>query len=88
MESLALVVGIILLTMILTGPIAIGLTFLRVSNPILNMTRRIVLCLFSALGIGLGLMLIFEGVAIGAKLFALFAIGSGAYALKREFVRK
>ena len=88
MESLALVVGIILLTMILTGPIAIGLTFLRVSNPILNMVRRIVLCLFSALGIGLGLMLIFEGVAIGAKLFALFAIGTSAYALKREFVRK
>jgi hypothetical protein len=85
-ESLALVVGIILLTMILTGPIAIGLTFIRINNPILNMVRRIVLCLFSALGIGLGITLIFEGVAIGAKLFALFAIGTGAYALKREFV--
>jgi hypothetical protein len=87
-ESLALVVGIILLTMILTGPIAIGLTFIRISNPILNMVRRIVLCLFSALGIGLGIMLIVEGVAIGAKLFALFAIATGAYALKREFARK
>ena len=86
MESLALVVGIILLTMILTGPIAIGLTFIRISNPILNMVRRIILCLFSALGISLGVMLIFEGVAIGAKLFAIFAIAAGAYALKREFV--
>jgi hypothetical protein len=29
-----------------------------------------------------------EGVAIGAKLFALFAIAAAAYALKREFLRK
>jgi hypothetical protein len=87
-ESLALVVGIILLTMILTGPIAIGLTFIRINNPILNMIRRIVLCLFSALGIGLGAMLILEGVALGAKFFALVAILAGAYALKREFARE
>ena len=88
MESLALVVGIILLTMILSGPIAIGLTFIKINNPLISTIRRIVVCLLSALGIGLGVMLIFEGVAIGAKLFALFAIAAGAYALKREFVRK
>jgi hypothetical protein len=29
----------------------------------------------------------FEGVALGAKLFSLFAIAAGAYALKREFTR-
>jgi hypothetical protein len=87
-ESLALLVGIILLTMILCGPLAIGLTFIKITNPALSILRRIVVCLLSALGIGLGVMLIFEGVAIGAKLFALFAIAAGAFALKREFVRE
>ena len=88
MESLALLVGIILLTMILCGPIAIGLTFLRISNPLLSTVRRIVVCLLSALGIGLGVMLMLEGVALGAKFFAIIAILAGAYALKREFARK
>lgn len=87
MESLALVVGIILFTMILSGPIAIGLTFVRSANPVLNIIRRILIVILSALGIGLGIVLILEGVALGAKLFALFAIVAGAYAVKREFVR-
>jgi hypothetical protein len=88
MESLALVVGIILLTMILAGPIAIGLTFIRSANPILNIIRRIIIALLCAVGMGLGIGLIMDGVAIGAKFFALFAIAAAAYALKREFVRK
>ena len=88
MESLALVVGIILLTMILSGPIAIGLTFIRSANPILNIIRRVIIALLCALGMGLGIGLILEGVAIGAKLFALFAIAASAHALKREFGRR
>ena len=87
MESLALLVGIILLTMILSGPIAIGLTFIRISNPVVRTIRRIFVLLFSGLGIALGAMLIIENVALGAKVFALFAILACAYALKREFKR-
>jgi hypothetical protein len=88
MESLAFVVGVILLTMILSGPIAIGLTFIRSANSVLNIIRRIIIGLLCALGMGLGIGLMLEGVASGAKMFALFAILSSAYALKREFVRK
>ena len=88
MESLALLVGIILLTMILSGPLAIGLTFIRSANPVLNIIRRILIALLCAVGMGLGIGIILEGVAIGAKLFALFAIAASAYALKREFLRK
>jgi len=88
MESLAFVVGVILLTMVLSGPIAIGLTFIRSANSTLNIIRRIIIALLCALGVGLGIGLMLEGVAIGAKLCALFAILSSAYALKREFVRK
>lgn len=87
MESLALLVGIILLTMILSGPIAIGLTFIRISNPVVRTIRRIFVLLFSGLGIALGAMLIIENVALGAKVFALIAILVCAYALKREFKR-
>ena len=87
MESLALLVGIILLTMILSGPIAIGLTFIRISNPVVRTIRRIFVLLFSGLGIALGAMLLIENVALGAKVFALIAILACAYALKREFKR-
>lgn len=87
MESLALLVGIILLTMILSGPIAIGLTFIRISNPVVKIIRRIFVLLFSGLGIALGAMLIIENVALGAKVFALIAIIACVYALKREFKR-
>ena len=88
MESLAFVVGVILLTMVLSGPIAIGLTLIRSANSTLNIIRRIIIALLCALGMGLGIGLILEGVAIGAKLFALFAILASAYALKRVFLRK
>lgn len=88
MESLAFIVGVILLTMVLSGPIAIGLTFIRSANSTLNIIRRIIIALLCALGMGLGIGLILEGVAIGAKLFALFAIIASAYALKREFGRR
>jgi hypothetical protein len=74
--------------MILAGPIAIGLTFIRSANPILNIIRRILIALLCAVGMGLGIGLMLEGVAIGAKLFAFFAIAAAAYALKREFLRK
>jgi hypothetical protein len=33
-------------------------------------------------------MLLLQGIAIGAKLMALFAIAASAFALKREFIRK
>jgi hypothetical protein len=88
MESLAVLVTIIFSAMLFSGPIAIGLTFIRIKNPILKIIRRLFVCILSALGIGLGVVLIFQGVAIGAKIMALIAILPGAYALKREFKRK
>ena len=88
MESLALFVGVLLLVLILSGPLAIGLTFIKTTKRSTNTLRRVFICQFSAIGIGLGVMLLLQGIAIGAKLMALFAIAAAAYALKREFVRK
>jgi hypothetical protein len=88
MESLALFVGILLLVLILSGPLAIGLTFIKTTKRSTNTLRRVFICQFSAIGIGLGVMLLLQGIAIGAKLMALFAIAASAYALKREFKRK
>ena len=88
MESLALLVVIIFLVLILSGPLAIGLTFIKTTKRSTNTIRRVFICQFSAIGIGLGVMLLLQGIAIGAKLMALFAIAASAYALKREFKRK
>ena len=88
MESLALFVGILLLVLILSGPIAIGLTFIKTSKRSTNTLRRLFICQFSAIGIGLGVMLLLQGIAIGAKLIAISAIAASAYALKREFKRR
>jgi hypothetical protein len=88
MESLALFVGILLLVLILSGPLAIGLTFVKTTKRSTNTLRRVFICQFSAIGIGLGVMLLLQGIAIGAKLMALFAIAASAFALKREFIRK
>ena len=88
MESLALFVGILLLVLILSGPLAIGLTFIKTTKRSTNTLRRVFICQFSAIGSGLGVMLLLQGIEIGAKLMALFAIAASAYALKREFKRK
>jgi len=88
MESLALFVGILLLVLILSGPLAIGLTFIKTTKRSTNTLRRVFICQFSAIGIGLGVMLLLQGIAIGTKLMALFAIAASAFALKREFIRK
>ncbi|CAB4825221.1 unannotated protein [freshwater metagenome] len=88
MHSLAVLVAIIFLTMLLAGPIAVALTFIRIQKPVLKVIRRIAVCLLSAVGIFLGVVLLLEGVATGAKLFSLAAIAVAAYALKREFLRK
>jgi hypothetical protein len=88
MESLALFVGILLLVLILSGPIAIGLTFIKTTKRSTNTLRRMFICQFSAIGIGLGVMLLLQGIAIGAKLIAISAIAASAYALKREFKRR
>ena len=68
MESLALFVGILLLVLILSGPLAIGLTFIKTTKRSTNTLRRVFICQFSAIGIGLGVMLLLQGIAIGAKL--------------------
>ena len=88
MESLALFVGILLLVLILSGPLAIGLTFVKTTKQSSKMLLRVLICLFSAIGIGLGVMLLLQGIAIGAKLMAIFAIAASAFALKREIKRK
>lgn len=88
MESLALFVGILLLVLMLSGPIAIGLTFIKTTKRSTNTLRRMFICQFSAIGIGLGVMLLLQGIAIGAKLIAISAIAASAYALKREFKRR
>ena len=71
MESLALLVTILFVILILSGPLAIALTFIKSTKRWANILKRIFICQFSAIGIGLGVMLLLQGIAIGAKLFML-----------------
>ena len=88
MESLALLVTIIFVVLILSGPLAIALTFVKTTKRWANILKRIFICQFSAIGIGLGVMLLLQGIPVGTKLLALSAIAVSAYALRREFKRK
>jgi hypothetical protein len=88
MESLDLFVGIMFLILILSGPIAIALTFIKTTKRWTIILKRIFICQFSAVGIGLGAMLLIIRIPVGTKLIALPAIVASAYALKREFKGK
>jgi len=88
MYSLAVLVAIIFSVLMFSGPIAIGLTFVRIKNPTLKIVRRVFVCIFSAAGISLASILLFQGIAIAANLIALFAMAASGYALRREFTRK
>jgi hypothetical protein len=87
MYSLAVLVAVIFSAMLFSGPLAIGLTFIRVKKPVSIIIRRVGVSFLSAIGISLGVLLIVETVALGAKVFALVAIAACTYALKREFKR-
>ena len=64
------------------------LDFVKTTKRSTNTLRRIFICQFSAIGIGLGVMLLLQGIPVGTKLLALSAIAASAFALKREFKRK
>jgi len=88
MYSLAVLAAIIFSVLIFSGPIAIGLTFIRINNPTLQIIRRVFVCVSSAAGVILAAIILFQGIANGAKLVALSTMVASGYALRREFTRK
>jgi hypothetical protein len=89
MYSLAILVMILFSLLILSAPINIGLTSRRVQNFAaarrgLTVLRRIVILTFAVIGIFIAITLMYETSSLGAKIFALIAVGGNIFALKRE----
>ena len=94
MESLALLVVIIFMVTIFSGPFAIALTADRLVNfldtkesavwAIVNVIRKIVHLLAITIGTFLGMSLISMGVT-GPKLIGIYAIVLAYIALRREY---
>ena len=79
MESLALVVSLILLSIILFGPIAIAFSFASK-----KMWARVLTFFFGSLSVITGIWLAGLSIGIGARLMGVFAIACGIWAIYRR----
>jgi hypothetical protein len=79
MESLALLVSLILLSILLYGPIAIAFSFMSQ-----KLWARILTFVFGFLAIISGGWLASLSIGIGARLMGIFAIASGGWAIYRR----
>ena len=90
MESLALMVFVLLAIIILSGPIAIGLTSKRVKGlcakrVVLSIFRRTFVTLTASIGLLLSINLIFINLPLWTKLLGLLVITCNLYGFKREY---
>lgn len=85
MESLALVVAILFLTALISGPIALGLTYLRPKKLRGRRIKRIIITIFGVWGILNGIQFILASLPIFPRLVGVMSVLTAALALKREF---
>jgi len=83
-ESLAYLVAFIVACVIIGGPLALGLTFLRVRRYKATVTKALVSVLLATISILLGLVLILNGGAIGSKILGFIGLASGIPAIMRS----
>lgn len=86
MESLALLVAILMLSALLSGPAAIGLTIIKTNSGILTFIRRIFHGLFVTISLWIGMMFFFSAsMPFFAHLIGLYALTTGYIASRREY---
>ena len=86
MESLAIVVGILLLIAFLAGPIAIALTAVRTKSLIVNIIRKILHGFFVAMSLWVGLMFFSNpDLPFIVNLIGLFGLVMAYIAMRREY---
>lgn len=90
MESLALMVAIILGIAVLSGPIALFLTWLPIINSentkvAVSLIRRIFVTLLSVTGSLVSFMLFIASAGIAGILMAIFGSVTALFAVKREY---
>lgn len=89
MESLAYLVVVLLSLLMLSGPVAIGLTSARAQRftegkPALAILRRIIAFGFGLIGTFIAIQLMYETTTLVIKLMAIISISGSIYALRRE----
>ena len=85
MESLALIVAILFLTALISGPIAIGLTFLHPATLRGRTIRRLFVTIFAIWGILNGIQFVLASVPLFPRLVGLMSVVTSGFAIKREF---
>jgi hypothetical protein len=89
MESLATLILVMFIILLLSGPINIGLTSVRIQELTsrrkgFTAARRLLMLAIGIVGIFIAINFMYETTPLGPKLFSLIAIGGNIYALKRE----
>jgi hypothetical protein len=89
MESLAFLVVVLLSILMLSGPIAIGLTSAWAQRytegkPALQAMRRFFAFGIATIGVFIAIQLMYETTPLAPKLMAIAAIAGSIYALRRE----
>ena len=85
MESLALIVAILFVTAILSGPIALGLTYIHAQTARGRKFLRVFISLFGIWGVLNGLQFAIANVPIFPRLIGLMSVITSVFAIKREF---
>jgi hypothetical protein len=86
MESLALLVAILMLIALLSGPVAIALTKLNSSNFIITLIRRMFHGFFVAMSLWVGMMFAFNPeVPFVVHLIGFYGLAMGYIASRREY---
>jgi|GEM_PF-424937 len=86
MESLAMFVVILMLSALLSGPVAIALTVIKTDSGILTFIRRIFHGLFVTMSLWIGMMFFLsQSMPFFARLIGLYALTTGFIASRREY---
>ena len=85
MESLAWIVAFLFLTALISGPIALGLTFLQTTTLKGRRNRRIIITVFGIWGILNGIQFVLASLPVFPRLIGVMSVVTAAFAIKREF---
>ena len=84
MKSLAYLVAFIVSCVVIGGPLALALTFVRGGRYKTTVTTGVIALALATLSILLGLVLILNSGAIGSKILGFIGLGTGIPAIMRS----
>jgi hypothetical protein len=82
-KSLATLVAFLVSIVLIGGPVALGLTFIRTERRAVTYTRIVIALGVGSLSIFIGLILMLSGGAVGSIILGLIGISTGSFATYR-----